>query len=162
MAGVPAVGMSRFDQVRARPRMPGFGLGARAASARGRVWARCAQHPRVTRTCPREPPPASRFLPPPAPESCRRGDPRAPAPWGASPAFSVPRPEADVGAQTGRPFSPIFSQTEQRPGSGRRRPSPFQPLVSRGAECELIFSRVVCAPDGAGGRHAGGGPCGPA
>lgn len=98
--------------------------GARA-SARGRVWARCAQHPRVTRTCPREPPPASRFLPPPAPESCLRGDPGAPAPWGASPAFSVPGPEADVGAQTGRPFSPIFSQTEQRPGSGRRRPEPL-------------------------------------
>lgn len=33
MAGVPAVGMSRFDQVRARPRMPGFGPGARSIRA---------------------------------------------------------------------------------------------------------------------------------
>lgn len=136
--------------------------GARASAHAG-VWARCARSIRAS-------PAPARGNRPRLRASCRLLPRKAAAAEtpGRRPRGGLPRPSPCPGPrrtsaprQVGR-----FRRYSRKRSSGLAQdaaaPSPFQPLVSGGAECELIFSRVVCAPDGAGGRHAGGGPCGPA
>lgn len=145
----PALGMSRFGQVRAHPRVARSGPGARASAHRPHLPAGSApSFAHLPASCPgKQPPP---------------GDLGVPAPWSARPAFSVPQARADVGAETGRPFGTVFWQTEPGPGPGRRpRPCSLSGRsVFRGAGRGLVFSRVVRAPDGVDGRDAGGGPGG--